>query len=647
MQPLKNTPASEINGPARHPGSGRRVSSSFAAIAALTLVALGLRLEGIDESLFADEIYTYRIVATFGLLDVVPEVHDTAITPPLHYLLAKVAVQFGEPSIWIRMPSVILGAATVPIAYLLGLRTVGRQAALVGAALAAITPFAVFYGTEARAYATMMFLCALSTLCLLTAIDTGRRRWFAAYALSAALVLYSHYSGVFVVAAQAVWGLVAHRGHLRALLLANAAIAVAYLPWLPSFFFQGSEHPPEQISLVAPVTLDSFVDAILATFPGRPFVVLGDVPGPTLLVAIVAALAIALVGIAWRRRGEPLFRASDRPSRELVLLVVLAVATPLGIVGYSLVETSLFGPRNLAASLPFVWLLIGRLVSAPRGAPALAASVLLVGAVAVTTARSLDDDYRRSPFRDAAQFVDARADRCDPVVELLWLNPRNALSKALPPHLKQTHPGVRIGKDDRSAWRVAARSKRVFVVAPQVDGFRGASWNARLGGRFTLRQREIYPGAIPVAAYEYVRTGPPRSGPRIVRRGGDAIAFPNGETLAIGTAQSPGAVEIVHAQQETIKVAGWAVDTVKRRPASRVLVFEGSCLVLSGKPSIQRRDIVDLYGPRAGRSGFRLTAVPVDPVALSRSSRLRAFGVSGRRVWELPPLRTAFREPTT
>ena len=87
---------------------------------------------GFHESLFADEIYSYRIVANYGFLDVVREVHDTAITPPLHYLLAHGAVEFGDDATWIRMPSIVLGAATVPLVYLLGTRTVGRTAGLFG-----------------------------------------------------------------------------------------------------------------------------------------------------------------------------------------------------------------------------------------------------------------------------------------------------------------------------------------------------------------------------------------------------------------------------------------------------------------------------------------------------------------------------------
>ena len=53
-----------------------------------------------------------------------------------------------------------------------------------------------------------------------------------------ALVLYTHYTGVFAIAAQAAWAFWAGRERLRQVALANAAVAVAYLAWVPSFFNQ-------------------------------------------------------------------------------------------------------------------------------------------------------------------------------------------------------------------------------------------------------------------------------------------------------------------------------------------------------------------------------------------------------------------------
>jgi hypothetical protein len=607
----------------------RTSSASALAVAGLTVLALGLRFVGFHESLFADEIYTYRIVGNYGFLDVIGQVHDTAITPPLHYLLARVAVELGEPTSWIRLPSILLGAATVPITYLLGLRTVGRGAALFAAAVAAISPFTVFYGTEARAYATMLFLVVLSTLALLIALDTGRRRWLVLYVIAAALVLYAHYSGVFVVAVQAVWSLAAHRERFRELLVANLAIALLYAPWLPSFLFQGDEHPPDQISVVSQVTLDSLVDTLLGTFPGRPFVVLDVVPGPLALVTIAAATLLAAGAALWalRSSGSPL----PRPSSRTALLWALALATPIGISLYSLIETSLFGPRNLAASLPAAWLLLGRLLTSPRGRLAVVAPAVVLVALGVGTARSLETENRRPPYREAAAFVDDRARGCDPVVEVLWLSPKNALSKALEPQLKRPHPLFRIRED--TGWAPVARSQRVLLVIQPVEALRDKSWNRRLGGGYELSERRQFAGVIPVVVYDYRRTEGDARPTRLV---GDRIRLSGGGTLRVDRPETPGFVEVVTSKDEVLKVHGWAIDSRAGVPPRRILVFDRQgCLLMSGRPETVREDVAREHGEGFRRSGFQIEQLAGDAEKLAQPGAVRVFGASRTRAWEL------------
>jgi hypothetical protein len=619
----------------------REAASAVAVVAALTVIGFVLRYVGIDESLFADEIYTHRIITgNDGPLDVIDEVHDTAITPPLHYLLGWFAAQLGEPSVWIRVPSLVLGTATVPVTYLLGLRTVGKRAALVGAAFASITPFALFYGTEARAYATLMFLVALSTLALVSALETRSRRWLVVYGICACLVLYAHYSGVFVVLAQAAWALWTHRDRLLELAIVHAAIAVGYLAWVPSFFFQSEEHPPVQISLVSPVTLDSFVKAVLAVFPGGPRVGTRVVPGREAMIVLAVALAGALAAVAWRlvrRRSEG---ARPRPSAEVWLLALLAVATPLGITLYSLLETSLFGPRNLAASLPAVWLVLGRLLTAPRGLLALAAVTLTLGAVAVGTAKSLDPDYRRPPFRDAARFIDERARPGAPVVEVLWLSPANALSLALGPHFERPHELLRVGRLEQDPWRRAALAGRVFVVVPQVEGLRGVAWGDRLGERFSLEARAVYRGVIPVAVLEYRGAGGPAA--RLARRDGHEVVVRPEGVVPVERRVGGSYVDRVNRDGAELTILGWALDAEMRRPARLLVAFDRGRLVAAARTSLDRPDIAEKFGRRYLSTGFELKMVRDDAEALAQPGRLRIFAVSSEAAWEVPAPAASF-----
>ena len=137
------------------------------------------------------------------------------------------------------MPSLVLGTATVPVTYLLGARSAGRTTGVVAAAIVAFAPFSVFFGTEARPYATLMFLAALSTLVLLRALEADRNRWWlVAYAVSGCALLYTQYTGIFILVAHGAWAIWAHRDRVVPLALAQLAILAGYLPWLSTALFK-------------------------------------------------------------------------------------------------------------------------------------------------------------------------------------------------------------------------------------------------------------------------------------------------------------------------------------------------------------------------------------------------------------------------
>src|SRR4051795_10500815 len=115
---------------------------SHLAVAALTVVGVVLRVIVARQSMFADELSTHYVVVGRSLADMVSVVHtDAEITPPLYFLLTWLATQVGDTPELLRAPSLVAGVAAIPLVYVLGLRTVGPRAALVGAALTTFSPF--------------------------------------------------------------------------------------------------------------------------------------------------------------------------------------------------------------------------------------------------------------------------------------------------------------------------------------------------------------------------------------------------------------------------------------------------------------------------------------------------------------------------
>jgi mannosyltransferase len=334
-----------------------RVRADIAIVGLLTVAALALRVAGMGQSLFGDELFTYGDLASRGLGGVVHRVAYGGVedNPPLFYVLAELSSHLGQETVWLRLPSVLLGAATVPLVYAAGRLAVGERAGLWGAALWVLSPFVLFYGTEGRAYATMAFFVVLSTVGLLCALRSGGRRWWALYALAACAAMYSQYAAVFALAAQAGWAFLAHPGARRALLLATAAAALAFLPWLPALLSQQRDGSAAVIGAFYPVTLRSVGEALVRQLFGHPFVAIRDLPGTAGLV-LLGAGGVALVAATVRAgRG----RLAAGPA----LIAALALATPVGALLYGALGTAIFSPRNLTASIPAVCLLIGWLVA--------------------------------------------------------------------------------------------------------------------------------------------------------------------------------------------------------------------------------------------------------------------------------------------
>jgi hypothetical protein len=395
------------------PQTGRRlaVEPATLAVVALTAFAFALRFSQIHQSLLGDEVFTYQDIHGRSFGAVLTTVHTGGEnSPPLFFLLAWLTAKLGDATVWIRLPSVVLGAATVPLVYVLGRQTVGRLAGLTGAALFAISPFTVYYGSEARPYATMTFFVALSTVALLRAVETRELPWWTLYVLAAVAAAYTHYTSVFVLVVQGGWSIWRCRDRLRQPLIASAVAAALYLPWLPQL--RGKELGV--IGGLYPLTAGNVVKDLVRWLVGYVWASLTQIPGTWGLVVIGACLLAGLAAVLarWRRTGSP------RPdwAASWLLIVALAVATPVGLLLYSIAATDLWLPRGLSASIPAAMLVIGALLVAVPGR----ARIVAVGAVLVTlavgTITSLGPDYVREPYRAMAAYVDQHARPQDRVV---------------------------------------------------------------------------------------------------------------------------------------------------------------------------------------------------------------------------------------
>jgi hypothetical protein len=423
-------------------------------VGSLTIVAFVLHVTQIDQSLFGDEVFTYHDVVGHSLSSLLSGVYTGGEnSPPLYFVLAWFSAKLGDPTVWIRLPSILLGTATVPVVYLLGRQAVGRGAGLVGAGIFALSPFCVYYGVEARPYATMAFFVALSTFALLKAFDSRSWAWWVVYALAAAAAAYTHYTSGFVLVVQAVWSLWAARDRIRFPVLANLLIVLVYLPWLPHLRGKGLK----TFEAFEPLTASNVVKDLVRAIPGYPYAALRGIPTVAGLVAIGACVLIGVGAAIWRQVGA---QPGDRMPTRLTLLVALALATPIGLFLYSVLITDLWLARGLYASLPAAVIVLGvLLVRLPRPLAAITIAVTLLVLLAGSL-RAISPDYVRTPYRSMAAFLDQNAGPRDPVFYSTYLGAPAISAQMKKPHLVLSSIGAVHG--------LPRPGERAFVVQDDV-----------------------------------------------------------------------------------------------------------------------------------------------------------------------------------
>jgi mannosyltransferase len=302
---------------------GRARSRAFWVVAGLTTLAALLRFATLGvQSYHHDEIVTAGRVLGGSFWHAMDAVGFSESTPPLYYALAWIWTQLtGTGEYGLRSLSALAGVATVPVAFLIGAELRGRRTGLIAAALVAVSPMLVWYSQEARCYALLVLLAAISLLYFSRVLEGGRPRDLVLWGIASGLALATHYFAIFPVAAEALW-LLRRRGRQALPGLWIVAAAGALLAPLAA----------HQMSLghaewIGNHTLGHRLWESAVTFAVGET---GDViarPEHVLQAAVpLVAIALALLLLASRAGG-----AERRASARMLSIVAAAAGLPLAI----------------------------------------------------------------------------------------------------------------------------------------------------------------------------------------------------------------------------------------------------------------------------------------------------------------------------
>jgi len=383
---------------------GKRQAVLLLAVVALSAVLLFFDLGG--KSLWIDEYNVVTIAAQPNLSTVTRSVlAGFQRQPPAYFWLLHLWIRLaGTADGAVRVLSVLMGLASVVLAFVLARQLDGPDSGLVAAFLLAISPTFVLYARMARYYMPTLFFGLLSCCLFLALSGPGRRRgqlWlWAGYTVANILLMLSSYVAAAVLGCQVVgmllrsrWSAPRVRPWLATLVVSLTAVAAWYLyalPFVASYPLAPADYASGWSGYVVKLAYPFYSFAIGETlFPWRLPAILGG------LVAVVFALAAV---VRWRRHVMAL-------AFVLVGLVGSIVAVVLSTVWFVVDVPFLNIPSRAFFALPFLCVLLAMGVGVlPRRWlkwAAMAALILCAGA-------GLSNYYRGLEFHNPIYAVPMR-----------------------------------------------------------------------------------------------------------------------------------------------------------------------------------------------------------------------------------------------
>ena len=396
------------------------------AVGAVLVLATVVRLHGLTAvAIWCDEASSI-ITSQYPLPDLwFHAAHD--VHPPFYYVLLHLWMgMFGDGLFAIRLLSAIPGIATVLVGALLVRQLASSRTALLAALLMALFPFAVRYSQEVRMYSWLTLLLLSATLALMHWLRTpARKGWLALYVLLMTASFYTHYFTIFCVLVH--WLHVGSRSLQREprysgvykplwqapWWLANIAIALLFLPWVPKLYDQLTHLPQLEaggdVGWIAPVTLWSLATSMWT------FWTMSD--GEALPRVVYFLLPLSVIGLAG------VVVSTDRsPQRFSRFLVLYTFAPMVAVYALSFISPLLVERYLMFAAIGLPMLVALAIAQLWRRSRLLATAVLLatlaVDGVGLTEIYRVDEPQ----FDELVDYVNRHYQPGDTVVisDLFW-----------------------------------------------------------------------------------------------------------------------------------------------------------------------------------------------------------------------------------
>lgn len=404
----------------------RRQVSTLGWLLVVLVVAAGLRLHRLTEvSYWFDEGFCLRM-ADFPLFEMLGRATEDP-HPPFFYLLLKVWIGvFGDSPVAARLLGVVCGLSAVVGIFLFvreayrqddgdGQNFPGTYAAVLAAALVALSPSHIHWSLLIRMYALGTALAAFSSYFLMRALRrNSKRRDWACFTATAILLAYTHYFGLFTVAALYCYafghaGLSRHAGdsssvveRMRPVVISAGCFYVAWLPWLIPFL--DHRQLVDEKFRIPPLTFRMFAATLYSSLDLQLWRSFSRGAG----LLIVQAWFVVVVGTLLGRRPADYYLALAASLPVLAALVVSLLMRHIFVQRYFLF-VQMF-------AITCVAVLVARI---PWKGVRIVVSLLVVGGMSVLTGQEYskrERDAQLPGMQGAIAYLDSQRQPTEPLI---------------------------------------------------------------------------------------------------------------------------------------------------------------------------------------------------------------------------------------
>ena len=240
----------------------------------ILILAISARAAQLTKAdIWHDEGYTATIIKQ-PLIDIISTT-TTDVHPPFYYIIMHFwQLLFGNSVTALRSFSVVCGAMTVAMLFLLLQKLFSKRIAIFGAFLAALGPFLIRYSDEARMYALAALIGVAAAYAFIMAVDRkDKKTWWILYGFLVAIGIYTQYFLALLIPAHFVYLWLKIGGDRTDVIkiftnkniwLAAGLCFLLFLPWLPVTISQvsrvsGEFWIPEVNKFTIPTTLSMFL----------------------------------------------------------------------------------------------------------------------------------------------------------------------------------------------------------------------------------------------------------------------------------------------------------------------------------------------------------------------------------------------------